>query len=175
MQKMWIIMKWLVTGILLFVLAGEDVRFRKVSVCWIVILGLVGIVEVLFSRQENLFNVWTFFPGIQSEIPMTVLDSFLNILFGTIPGLLLLGAGFFFTKQVGTGDGLGLVALGTVCGLQHTFAIFFYSSLCVGIAATVLLISGKGKRDTSLPHLLFVFVGYILFLAEHMFVAPLGG
>lgn len=164
-------MKWIATGIVLFILAIEDVKERKVSVLWIVVLALIGLVDFLFWNHPHMLGTWTNMPDM--EVPLIDVSKdgghyyktrLLEIVSGIVPGSILLTTSFVTRAHIGAGDGLALMSLGVVCGLQHTLAIFFYSSLCVGIVATVLLLGKKKKKDTSLPHLLYIFIGYIIAL-----------
>lgn len=127
-------------------------------------LAVVGLADLLFLFHDQLLEIWTEFPGMKEEVCGDFRTKILEILYGMIPGGVLLTAGFLARQHVGPGDGCGLMSLGIVCGLQCTLAILSYSSMCIGIAATVLVLRKKTSKNISLPHLLYMFLGYIIVL-----------
>lgn len=105
------------------------------------LLYVLGIIDLILQKNEDMFFLWSI-----------------------VPGVILLIIGIFTHNQIGIGDGLVLIGVGLVCGLQNIISIFLISSISVGIVATLLLIGKRGTKDTSLPFLPFISGSYFLFL-----------
>lgn len=140
-------MKWMIEAGLLVILAIEDVRERKISVAWLVLMAAAGGMEILLPDL----------PGMEDLLLQERLT-------GVLPGLVLLAVSVFADGQIGMGDGIAVACLGFCLGFGAIMAVLFYSCISMGIVAATLLGTGKVSKDTSLPHLLFLALGYGIFL-----------
>lgn len=116
----------------------KDIRAREVSLLSIGVFGIVGMVRACFIGTLSVELVWTVCIG------------------GAVIGLSVISRG-----AVGMGDGLLILALGTVLPFEELLLSFllglFFSSFC-GII--VLLLPGR-KREAELPFVPFLMLGYI--------------
>lgn len=124
-------------GIWLLVMSILDIRKRTVPV-WLLVLG--GILAAISVCQQN---------------------AFLAMGMGMLPGIgLLLIA--FLTKKAGYGDGIVLVILGMVSGGGESLLIFSISLFLSAIFSMVLLVLRKAGRNTRIPFLPFLTIGWLL-------------
>ena len=77
---------------------------------------------------------------------------------------LLPGAGFFLLsfltrEKVGYGDGWTLLMIGLFVGAYRCFLILLVGLMAESVAAVVLLVIGKIKRDREIPFLPFLLLG----------------
>ena len=84
-----------------------------------------------------------------------------GMLIGMLPGALLLGMGFV-TKQVGYGDGLATLILGTALGSGKSWLLFCASLFLMAICSILLLALRKAKYKTRIPYLPFLAAGWLL-------------
>ena len=81
-----------------------------------------------------------------------------ELLFGAVPGLFFLAlAGF--TKAAGAGDGIVLLQVNFVLFMDRVIMAFGISLIVMGLFSAILLMFHKGKRDTRLPYLPFLWLG----------------
>ena len=63
-------------------------------------------------------------------------------------------------EQIGRGDGIVIAAVGIALGARKCLLVVFTASFLMAAAAIVVLIFRKGGRQTRLPFLPAIFVGY---------------
>jgi len=120
-------------------LAILDARDRELSVR-VLLLGTLGAVTCA------LFYV------------LTGAARWEDLLFGTVPGLILLAlAGM--TKGAGVGDGVVLLQVNFFLLLDRVILAFGISLLVMGLFSGMILITKKGTKDTRLPYLPFLWLG----------------
>lgn len=126
----------------LTVLGIEDIRYRKVSVKLLIIMLVVGVV---FKVAEAING------GV---LPCFTI---IGILFGV--GLSVAG---YFSKAIGTGDGLVVIIMTLMTGGITAMIIFLIAITLAGGVAAVLLISKRVKRHYELPLIPFLWVSLII-------------
>lgn len=116
----------------------KDLRTREVSLLTICVFGAVGVVRACFIG------------GIDMEwVGNVSLGSAVIILSICSKG------------AVGIGDGLLLLALGTVLSFRQLLAVFLTGLLCCSFWGILLLLLPRGKKTVELPFVPFLLVGYI--------------
>ena len=116
----------------------KDLRTREVSLLTICVFGAVGVVRACFIG------------GIDMEwVGNVSLGSAVIILSICSKG------------AVGIGDGLLLLALGTVLSFRQLLAAFLTGLLCSSFWGILLLLLPRGKKTVELPFVPFLLVGYI--------------
>lgn len=126
-----------------------DIRSKSVP-AWLI--GLGGAVALAVSLVES-------FSGIAEQGTWW---NYVGALFGgIIPGgcLLMLA---FVTKTIGSGDGAVVTLLGMVLGFRKSILVLCIGLFFAALGSTVLLVIGKVKRNTCLPFLPFLTVGWFL-------------
>lgn len=133
-----IIAEWLVFGVLL-VFSAADLKWKKVWTLPVVILSVLALV----------YRIW---------FGTTVFE----LLFGLVPGGIMILLSYATRESIGIGDGLVLGALGLFCGIKKTVAVLGMALVLVAMLAVILLIMRKAGRKTELPFLPFLCAGYLL-------------
>lgn len=127
-------------GILVFlgVNSWTDIRKREISLLFTGIFAMAGMIWMLCNRKFS------------AEI------------------LLMAGVGLFFAGisvitrgALGMGDALVLLALGTVMEAEKFFIMLFGAVFCSAVWAGILLAVLKKKRNTEIPFIPFLMLGYL--------------
>lgn len=84
---------------------------------------------------------------------------------GLLPGLCLWAVSLWKSSQIGRGDGLVVMGIGWIEGLENVWLVLQTGILLAAGAGLFLLILGKGK-EKKLPFVPFLFAGYLLQLAN---------
>ncbi|MCQ2530367.1 MAG: prepilin peptidase [Lachnospiraceae bacterium] len=141
MQMEEIVREILLLGFL-FVAAWIDYKKKELPLVLIVSMGLSGIVFQIIVRQM----------------------SFLNLLFGSLIGILFLGIGKITRQALGYGDGFILVATGIFLGFSENVLLLLLGVLlAAGFSIGLMIFRKKTKKD-EIPFLPFLFTGYVLLL-----------
>lgn len=122
--------------------AIDDVRHKSVHIILPVFGMLAGIILFAFD----------------SEIKFQYIPLYL------LPGLFFVVLNFALGGCVGIGDGIVLLALGSICGFSDTVSSILHGLIYSGVVALFLLIKKKSK-DTTIPFLPFLLAGYVTVLA----------
>ncbi|MBQ0000023.1 MAG: prepilin peptidase [Clostridiales bacterium] len=131
-------MKETLTLLFLYGNAGFDVRKREISLLSVAAISLYGI--ILWLKGGTVMT--------EHLLPL-----------GT--GFLFLGCSVFSAGEFGFGDGLVLLALGTVLETAEYLVSVMLGFLLSGIWAFYLLIFQKKSRKTEIPLVPFLLVGYV--------------
>lgn len=114
-----------------------------------------------FSRRVPLAVVWI---GMLTAVCLQIGGAMgeTNIVLAALS--LLPGAGFFLLsfltrEKVGYGDGWTLLMIGLFVGAYRCFLILLVGLMAESVAAVVLLVIGKIKRDREIPFLPFLLLG----------------
>ena len=114
-----------------------------------------------FSRRVPLAVVWI---GMLTAVCLQIGGAMgeTNIVSAALS--LLPGAGFFLLsfltrEKVGYGDGWTLLMIGLFLGAYRCFLILLVGLMAESVAAVVLLVIGKIKRDREIPFLPFLLLG----------------
>lgn len=127
-------------GLLLFVAGIMDIRTRQISRKQILLLLIVCCTVIPFKENLNLLD---------------------TVGGGTI-GLCAIGLSIATREQVGKGDGIVIAAVGIALGARRCLWVVFAASFVMCVAAILVLLLRRGGRQTKLPFLPAVFVGYVL-------------
>lgn len=142
-------MSAIIVSMWLLWMSALDIRSRSVP-AWLI--GLGGAVALAVSLVESFSEIaeqgtWWNYVG--------------TMLCGIIPGgcLLMLA---LVTKTVGSGDGAVVTLLGMVLGFRKSIFVLCIGLFLAALGSTVLLVIGKVKRNTCLPFLPFLTMGWFL-------------
>ena len=86
--------------------------------------------------------------------------SFDALLFGAIPGMLLLVLAVL-TKGIGIGDGIVLLEVSAFLLLERTVVAFVFSLMIMGTFSAILLLLKKARKELRLPYLPFLWIGSV--------------
>lgn len=128
-----------IIGLLLFAAAVLDLKNKKVSRSLIFVLLLVSFAGI-FVRTD--FGIW-------------------NAAGGALIGFCAVGLSIISKEQIGRGDGLVIAALGIVLGFRECLAAVCLASMIMALVSVVILLLKKGNRNTRLPFIPALFVGYV--------------
>lgn len=134
--------KFILTALWLAVLAGMDIRRKHVHV-WLLVLGGIYVTAV------SVYGVWKGQIGGK------------ELFWSLVPGIVLLAVAVL-TKKAGWADGVVLLFLGILTGFRECIFSFILSMLFISMVSLVLLALKKVKKNTKLPYLLFLCVGYLV-------------
>ncbi len=81
---------------------------------------------------------------------------------GMIPGVLLLLIGRISHEQIGYGDGLFCLCLGSCMGISRMTGLLMWALLLSAAGGIFMLLAGKADRKTEMPFLPFLFAAYWL-------------
>lgn len=140
-----------------------------------VYLGCMGI----FDYREKKIPVWLLVPGVVIGIAGLVYriwevvakcagqgSIFLNLVFsmtGLFPGILLLLVAWS-SKKIGYGDGIVILCLGGILEYSKIAGILLWSFALMSVCSLVLLLLKKVNKESTLPFLPFLFLGYVLWI-----------
>lgn len=138
-ENMW---KLIFIALWLGVLAGIDLRFKKIPVWLLAASGIIVTFVSLYEARKD---------GIQD----------LQLLWGVIPGVgLMLIA--LISKKAGWADGVVLMLLGILVGFGACALSFALSMLMISVVSLVLLVLKRVGKNTYLPYLPFLWIGYLV-------------
>lgn len=132
-------------GVLLFA-AASDIRTKKIPVSAITASALLSVLTALMTAADGP-------------------ESMLRFFLAGMPGALLLVIAFFSRESVGYGDGVLMLCLGPVFGLQRTLFGVAIAFFVTALTSAGLLAVKKAGRYTRIP--------FVPFLASAMGVAAI--
>lgn len=127
-------------GVLLFVAGVVDIRERKICRKQLILLLVLCCAAVLLKGDFNLFDAAV----------------------GLAVGLCAVGVSVATREQIGKGDGIVIAAMGIVLGARKCLWLVAAASFMMSAAAILVLLLGRGGRQTKLPFLPAIFAGYLL-------------
>ena len=130
----------IIIGLLLFVAAIMDLRCKSISRRLFLVLLFASIVSI-FTKTD--FEIW-------------------NVVGGALMGLCVVGLSMISREQIGKGDGLVITTLGIALGFRDCLAAVCLASMLMALASVLILMLKKGNRNTKLPFLPALFVGYVI-------------
>lgn len=130
-------------SVLLMVATIEDMREKKIHRWLLVNMLIAGLLGGIFACLEDT-TYW---------LPLV--------------GGLAIGGGFvgfsiLSRGQMGLADGMIIAALGMLCGGRVCLLVVSIASLCMAIISVGVLITGKGTRNTSLPFVPALLLGFLI-------------
>ena len=128
-------------------------------------IGYLGVLALIDARKRMLSGWVLALGGIAAVLCAGYLllsktSSFESLLFGAVPGMLLLALAVL-TKGIGIGDGLVLLQLCAFLRLESILSAFALSLLIMGAFSLVLLVAKKANKDLRLPYLPFLWIGCV--------------
>ncbi len=148
---------WLLTAsrimicLLLVLMAYKDIREHKVSVVMLVLCGTISVItsSIVMITEPN--GIWK------------------SHLAGMMIGLIFIGISKVTREGLGYGDSLLLCVLGLYLGIWSLLGLLITTWMLTAVAAGIMLVRSRFKKQTLLPMIPFVAVGYItVWLAEIM-------
>lgn len=137
----------LVIMVILFIVAVFDIREKKISNCWIQVLWVLGILEMMVFPEI----------GIPERIFGSCYISFLMLL----PSL-------FGKRAFGGGDIKLISVCGWLAGAKDIFWIFAYSIFAAGLYSGIRIWKGSMKGKEEIPFAPFICAGALLVVLQHM-------
>lgn len=122
----------------LAVLTYYDLKYKKIPVVLLLIMGIVGIVYTIIIEDY---------------------DNFLRYM-GIFMGLIFLSLSFVSHEAIGKGDALVFVILGWFLGIYETIFLLFVAFSLSAAVSVVLLVCRKGNFMTSFPFLPFLYLAF---------------
>jgi prepilin signal peptidase PulO-like enzyme (type II secretory pathway) len=80
---------------------------------------------------------------------------------GAAIGVMLLLFGVFSKEAIGMADGVVILVCGVAFGLYETVTLCFFAALYAGCCSAVLLLLKKAGKQSRIPFLPFVLLGYL--------------
>lgn len=145
------IIKLFLAGVFLLICTFTDLKNKQVSVWICILFFILGIgFNILCSmeHQEELKDIWK--------------DTWM----GLLPGIILLGFSVTTKECIGKGDGLVMVAMGILLGVEKTIALFMISLFLSAIVAAFLIGVRRVEKNYEIPFVPFLTVGMCLMLLE---------
>ena len=84
-----------------------------------------------------------------------------GIVYGAIPGVLMLAFSFISRGSVGEGDAYLFIVLGMLTGIRMTLDVMVVSSLTAALYSGINLLTGRLKKKDCIAFVPFVLTGYI--------------
>lgn len=129
--------QWLLLLLLLIPASIQDIKDKNISVVTI-LAGLTAAVIINIALAPN-YAVRVFIYGI--------------------PGIFLLLCAWITHEAIGYGDGLVMLAIGNIVGLEDCVKILFFSLIMAGVISLVLMIMKKVNRKSTVPFVPFLLIG----------------
>lgn len=128
-------------GVLLLAAGISDIRKKQVSRGMILALLLTCLSVIPFKEDYRIYDA----------------------VGGLSIGLCAIGVSVVSREQIGRGDGMVIAAIGLVLGVYSCIAVVCVASLLMCVVSIVVLALKKGTKQTRLPFLPAVFVGYAVY------------
>lgn len=139
MSEMW---SFVIFAIWLGILAAADLRRKSVPVWMLAVGGALVAIMWIFKWGEEMQSVSA-------------------LLLGLLPGMVFLFISWG-TKKAGTADGVVLLLLGLRPDYRECAASFAFGLFMMSIAILLLLVMRKVKRNSKIPYLPFLWMGYMV-------------
>lgn len=128
--------------ILLFICAMEDLKRKEVTVMYILLFGIIGVVLHLFYPNCSIYS----------------------ILWGLLLGISIMAVSLFSRGNIGMGDGILLTVTGVYLGGYKNLELFLTGLFLAGIWSLGLLMLKKKKRKEKIAFMPFLLIAYAFML-----------
>lgn len=135
-------MQSIILLILLILCSVEDLKRKEVTVIYILLFGIIGVVFHLFCPSCSVYSM----------------------LWGLLLGIVVMAASFFSHGSIGMGDGILLVVTGVYLGGYQNLELFLIGLFLAGIWSLGLLVLKKKKRKEKIAFVPFLLVAYAVML-----------
>ncbi len=129
----------LADGMLLGILAFQDVRKKRVDLLLVILLAIVNTVICLLMKRSA---------G--------------DVCIGILPGVFAVLVALLTKGKLGLGDGLVLIATGVVYDWNRVMVIWLVGLVLSTVVGAVLIMMKKANIKTALPFLPFLFTGFVV-------------
>ena len=116
-----------------------DIRTKKIWVPWIVIFFIEAVILAIMR-----------------------IIGWGELLYGIIPGILLVIISILTRGAIGLGDGYIVCVIGSLFGLENTVAVFVIAMLISAFAGGILMLIRHWKRKDTIPFVPFLLIGVML-------------
>lgn len=130
------------------------------SILFIIWLLVCSIQDI----RDKKLSVFLIFLGFICLFPFSlVFDkvSIYNRLGGLLLGLFLIAMTYITRGQIGIGDGLFIMVIGVCFGFGISSTMLIYGLVLSALISLCMILLRKGKRDTRIPFIPFLFLGYL--------------
>lgn len=131
--------------ILLLIMAAADIKEKSVPVAGLIVMAVLACGGAVVRFLDDGFT----------------LRSILTILLGLVPGAVLIFLSVA-TRKVGIGDSIILGLMGLLESYISILIVLCIGSVIMAVFSIVLLIAKRVGRNTRLPFVPFIAVGYIV-------------
>lgn len=128
--------------ILLFICAMEDLKRKEVTVMYILLFGIIGVVLHLFYPNCSIYS----------------------ILWGLLLGISIMAVSLFSRGNIGMGDGILLTVTGVYLGGYKNLELFLTGLFLAGIWSLGLLVLKQKKRKEKIAFMPFLLIAYAFML-----------
>ncbi|MCI9526736.1 MAG: hypothetical protein HFH37_07450 [Lachnospiraceae bacterium] len=135
--------KILVLG-LLSLCSLEDVKYRRLTVIYILMFGIVGVILHMFAPVCSIYS----------------------ILWGMLLGIVLILISIATRGSLGLGDGILLVVTGVYLGGYGNLQLFLYGLLLSALCSLGLLVLKRKKRKDEIAFVPFLLLSYFFLLFQ---------
>lgn len=132
-------MQQIILLVLFGIYAIEDIRKKTISVQYLPVFALAGVCIHLYLQD------------------MTVIQ----MMFGMLLGLGILGVSWITEESIGIGDGILLIVSGIFLGGVDNFELLCISLLYTALFSLLMLMFGICKKNQEIPFVPFLFLAYI--------------
>lgn len=120
----------------------EDVKYRRLTVIYILMFGIVGVILHMFAPVCSIYS----------------------ILWGMLLGIVLILISIATRGSLGLGDGILLVVTGVYLGGYENLQLFLYGLLLSALCSLGLLVLKRKKRKDEIAFVPFLLLSYFLLL-----------
>jgi len=133
-----------------------------------------------YRLYEWLLLILFLFPQVITDlknkavyiIPNIVGAVFFNIVFledtifmhvlAVLPGVILIIISLLIKESIGEGDGLVVIALGSLLGVERVLKVLLVGSALAGLLSVLLLLVKKADKKTKVSFIPFLFLGVMI-------------
>lgn len=132
-------------GMLLLVGSFYDWKYYSLPI-WLLILGVIGsAVGILYGLLSGKRSI--------AEVGLACL-----------PGVVVMLLAYMSREQIGYGDGVFLLIMSGGLGIEQIVTVFMTALTGCCVVSAILLICRKANRNSRLPFVPFLTMGYIIFV-----------
>lgn len=128
--------------ILLFICAMEDLKRKEVTIMYILMFGIIGVILHLLCPNCSIYSM----------------------LWGLLLGISIMVVSLFSRGNIGMGDGILLTVTGVYLGGYKNLELFLTGLFLAGIWSLGLLVLKKKKRKEKIAFMPFLLIAYAFVL-----------
>lgn len=124
----------LLLAVMLVINTVLDISHQEVSVKLCLGISILGSFILLITGAKNIWQ----------------------LALGLIPGLFIMLVSIISRGRIGMGDGIIIMAMGILWGLESVFASLFLGMCMVGTISSIMLVTGKWRISKKIPFVPFL-------------------